>query len=370
MQRGTTNDCYAPEIGWELGGSAGRVELRADKTSQETIGAHPSHSFVDGVEAECLVDGRLAIYHPTAPLKRRGGIEIIPGKQGLWTYRYLRCRAGDKVPMQVMSWQRAEVVIAPPGLAKLTSSLASPHRVEPERRLWSALYGDLSPLPDMPPVLDQLVRYHRDAIVRSAAVGDDFGNVTGYQDRVPHGAAFGMNRLNHGAPIFQSGWRSGDRRLTETALLWCDNFFDQSIWWGEPAPGGTRYNNRARFAPTPNKDYMWRSDTSVSFCTKGYDCFWLAWEETGDPRMLEAFRAQAAYAAKSGPRQSPANAATSATCATSSAFTATPASGSTSMRRCACFANSAPSFPPATCSIRAASRWIPTRRSSTRTSAA
>ena len=43
---------------------------------------------------------------------------------------------------------------------------------------------------------------------------------------------------------------------------------------------------------------MWRSDSSVNFCTKGYDCFWLAWEETGDPRMLEAFRAQTAYAAQ------------------------------------------------------------------------
>ena len=62
--------------------------------------------------------------------------------------------------------------------------------------------------------------------------------------------------------------------------------------WGEPETGGTRYNNRAVSETPPTKDYMWRSDTSVNFCTKGYDCFWLAWEETGDPRMLEAFRAQ------------------------------------------------------------------------------
>ncbi len=297
-QRATTNDCYAPELGWELGGSAKRVELRADKTSRATNGAQLRHSFAAGLEATCLVDGQLAIYHPTAPLKRRGEIEIIPGKKDSWTYRYLRCRTEDKVPMQPRSWQRAEVVIAPPGLAKLTSSLASPHRVEPEQKLWSALYGDREPLAGLPPMLAELVRYHHQAIVRSAVVGDDFGNVTVYNDGAPHGAAFGMNRLNHGVPIFQSGWHSGDRRLTEAVLLWCDNFFDQSIWWGELAPGGTRYNNLARFAPTPGKEYMWRSDTSVSFCTKGYDCFWLAWEETGDPRMLEAYRAQVAYAAK------------------------------------------------------------------------
>ncbi len=105
--------------------------------------------------------------------------------------------------------------------------------MEVEAKLWSALYGDRAPLPGLPPVLEALVRYHRDAIVCSAAVGDDFGNVTAYSDGSAHGGAFGMNRLNHGAAIFEAGWRSHDRRLTETALLWCDNFYDQSIWWGE-----------------------------------------------------------------------------------------------------------------------------------------
>ena len=101
--------------------------------------------------------------------------------------------------------------------------------------------------------------------------------MTGYADSVPHGGAFGMNRLNHCAAIFEEGWRSGDRRLLETAVLWCDNFFDQTIWWGEKERGGTRYNNIVAMNKTPpTKDYMWRSDSSVNFCTKGYDAFWLA----------------------------------------------------------------------------------------------
>jgi hypothetical protein len=199
--------------------------------------------------------------------------------------------------MQPFSWQRAEIVIAPPTLAKLTSSLTSPHRVASDHKVWSELYGRLEPLPNLPPSLDALARYHRDAIVHSVAVGDEFGNVTGYDAGSMHGGNFGMNRLNHGAAIFEGGWRDNDRRLTETALLWCDNFYDQTIWWGEPQRGGTRYNNRARSENTaPDPNYMWRSDSSVTFCTKGYDCFWLAWEETGDPRMLEALRAQTAYA--------------------------------------------------------------------------
>ena len=299
LQCGSTNDIFAPELGWELATPAKSVRLRSGESLTSAADKPLRHSFAEGGEATCLLDDWLSVYHPTAPLKRRGGVEIVPGTNGFWTYRYLRCRAEDKVPMQLKSWQRAEMVIAPPALAKLTSSLTSAHQVEPGRKLWSALYGDLDPLSGLPPVLNELVRYHRDAVVRSAAVGDDFGNITSYSDSSAHGASFGMNRLNHGGAIFETGWRSGDRRLTEAGLLWCDNFHDQSIWWGEPEPGGTRYVNIVAMNRTPpTRDYMWRSDDSVNFCTKGYDCFWLAWEETGDPRMMDALRVQTAYAAQ------------------------------------------------------------------------
>jgi hypothetical protein len=299
VQRGTTNDVFAPELGWELVTPARNVTLCSGESLSLATDKPLRHSFTDGSEATCLLDDQLSVYHPTAPPKRRGGVELVPGENGIWNYRYVRCRAEDKVPMQLMSWQRAEIVIAPTALARLTSSLSSPHRVQVEAKLWSALYGNRAPLPGLPPVLEALVRYHHDAIACSAAVGDDFGNVTGYSDGSAHGGIFGMNRLNHGAAIFEGGWRSNDRRLTETALLWCDNFYDQSIWWGAEQRGGTRYNNIVAMNQTPpTRDYMWRSDTSVNFCTKGYDCFWPAWEETGDPRMLEALRAQTAYAAQ------------------------------------------------------------------------
>ena len=47
----------------------------------------------------------------------------------------------------------------------------------------------------------------------------------------------------------------------------------------------------------PDTAYMWRSNSAVSFCTKGYDAFFYAYEQTGDPRMKEALDAQTAYAA-------------------------------------------------------------------------
>jgi hypothetical protein len=298
LQRGNTNDNYAPDLGWELVTAAKGVGLQSGDKLRVANNKPLQHSFADGAEATCRFENRLSIYHPTAPLKRRGGFEVVPNGEGVWTYRYVRCKPEDKVPMQPFSWQRAEMVIAPPGLAKLTSSLTSPHRVEVETQLWSALYDRVAALPSLPPTLEAVARYHRDAIIHSVAVGDEFGNVTEFTDGSLHGGNFGMNRLNHGAAIFEGGWRNNDRRLTETGLLWCDNFYDQTIWWGEPQRGGTRYNNWKRFKPVPTETYMWRSDSSVSFCTKGYDCFWLAWEETGDPRMFDAYQAQTDYVAK------------------------------------------------------------------------
>lgn len=299
IQRVNTNGHFAPDLGWELRTSARRVRLESSNQSQTIAGDARFHSFTNGLDATTAFDEQLAVYHPAAPLKRRGEVEILPAEGSSWTYRYYRCRTTDRVPMQLMALQRVEIVLAPPSLARLTPSLSSPHRVEIGPALWSALYGELGALPSLPAPFPALLQYHRDAVVRSAAVGDDFGNVTGFYDNLAHGIGFGMNRLNHGVAIFEDGWRTQDRRLTETALLWCENFHDQTIWWGEPARGGTRYNNIVALKQTPpTPDYMWRSDSAVHFCTKGYDCFWLAWEETGDPRMKEALDAQVAYASE------------------------------------------------------------------------
>jgi len=65
--------------------------------------------------------------------------------------------------------------------------------------------------------------------------------------------------------------------------------------------GGTRYNNLRAMNRTPPDDdrhFMWRSNNSVDFCTKGYSSFLLAYEQTGDPRMREALDAQVNYASR------------------------------------------------------------------------
>jgi hypothetical protein len=147
-----------------------------------------------------------------------------------------------------------------------------------------------------------------------------------------------MNRLNHCAPIFEEGYRSGDAHLLQTAVLWCENFYDQSIWWGPGETGGTRYNNVVAMGQKPpdnDQTYMWRSTNSVSFCTKGYDAFFYAWEETGDPRMKQALEA------------------------ISSDFIILQANQAISRKRNVCSAIYEHSFLPATCSPKAA---IPSAR--------
>jgi len=296
LQRNESGDGHVPDFGWEVSTGSSSTLLRGD--GGEGV---QSHSFVDGKTCTLFLEnGGYRIYHPTAPFKRRGQAEIHEKDDKESTYRYWRCKADEQVPMQQAAWRRAEIVIAPANMATLTASLESPHVTRVDGRLWDELYGTGTPLNLKEfPELDKLLRYHRDAIVCSMAHGDDWGNVTSYSDAKTTGAIYGMNRLNHCPAIFEEGYRSGDRRLLETAVLWCDNFFDQSIWWGEGATGGTRYNNvSASTGIPPDREYMWRSNNSVHFCTKGYDNFFMAYEQTGDQRMLEALRTQMDYAAE------------------------------------------------------------------------
>ena len=303
VQRNLAGDGWAPELAWEIRGALLPARLQSAGGDAEVTAAGQVHSFTDGADCSAIVaGGGLQLYHPAAPLKRRGAAAATAEPGGRLRYRYTRCRAEDGVPMQQAAWQRAEFVVSPTSQGRLTAALRSPHAVRVDWRFWDLLYRTGRPLDTgRTPVLGDLLRYHRNAVVRSMAHGDDWGNVTAYSDDRQTGDVFGMNRLNHCPPIFEEAYRSGDERLLETALLWCDNLHDQSIWWGPDGTGGTRYNNLRAMGQTPPNDdqsYMWRSNSAVNFCTKGYDAFLPAYEETGDPRLLEALEAQVRYAAE------------------------------------------------------------------------
>lgn len=302
LQRTMAGDAYAPELGWEIRSTsaANRLEPRGPLGKSEE--SPLTHSFVTGIPSVFrFQEEQFRIEHPAAPFQKRGHVEIRKDASG-FVYRYLRCTPKDKVPMQQTAWRRAEVVIAPAKLAPLTPLLEYAHEEQVSWRLWDELYETDEPLDlSRQPELAQLLNYHHDAIVHSIAHGDDWGNITGYNDGSMTGPPFGMNRLNHAPAIFEEAWRSGNGKLRDVAVNWCDNFHDLSIWWGAEGFGGTRYNNLRAMNQKPLGDdnhFMWRSNTAVDFCTKGYCSFLLAYEETGDPQLYEALEAQVRYASQ------------------------------------------------------------------------
>lgn len=123
------------------------------------------------------------------------------------------------------------------------------------------------------PSLRALAEFHRDATVACAATGDDWGNLTTFDAALQRGGVNGMNRLNHCPAIFFEAMRTGDHQLQQTALAWCDNYYDLSIWWGPEGMGGTRYNN-VRAATRRRRTTIARScgdrTTRSIFARKGF----------------------------------------------------------------------------------------------------
>ncbi|GMW03778.1 MAG: hypothetical protein AMXMBFR84_49120 [Candidatus Hydrogenedentota bacterium] len=271
VQRLGTGDSSAPDLGWQL---------HVNK-SIEPI----NHAFANGVPLELKIpDSSCRLVFPFAAQYRKGHVQTMAAPVGSGV-SYLRCTEADGVPMQEASWRSASFALV------CTASADSTH-VSAEA--FDAIYQcgmDTSLV--LYPELTALRAYFRHGITNSRLMGDDFGNVTAFS----HGGGVstgGMNRLNHCPAIFEEYFRSGNPALRDTAVEWCVNMYDLSIWWGDtPDCGGTRYNNA--FKDDPN--FMWRKNgESVTFCTKGYDAFFYAYEETGDPRMAVALRNQVDYA--------------------------------------------------------------------------
>ncbi len=288
LQSKAPSDRYAPIFGWTV---TGQVPFAASSSDVE---------FTTG-------DGEWRIQLPTHSGYRRGQARV----QTDGAFEYLRVGPADHdVPWQPWSWRTAEITLAPSKHGRwnrLLEHICSYRQVDPP--VASAYQGQtamgnvdaIAPTGQaIPGFLSALHQYTQQAIQRSAAIGDDMGNVTSFSDGRDHGGVFGMNRLNHCPAIFQWSRIHSVTSLRETALLWCVNMHDLSIWWGhDQHHGGTRYNNSIAAGKTEHRDddqFMWRTNDASTFCTKGFDAFYLAYEETGDPRFLHSLNSQIKYA--------------------------------------------------------------------------
>ncbi len=293
VQKQSDGDGYAPDLGWNihLPGAAQLIENPHWKEESGEAG-----SFAQG--KDWWVKGEaFRLTFPDAHFWKRGNINVAVTTEGS-DIIYWRCHAADNVPHQEAAWRTAAFAVTPYSGTLWSPMLEPVQMVFLSPEVYDPLYHSGSrPNLDLYPDVRDTMNVHDTAMSKPPLMGDDFGNVT----TLPGGGAFGMNRLNHCPAFLREYYRSGNAGLRETALWWCDNFYNLSVWWGEHREGefgGTRYNNVSASEKKHTEDttFMWRSNSAVHFCTKGYDTFFQAYEETGDPRMAVALHWQVAYA--------------------------------------------------------------------------
>src|SRR5262249_20458673 len=122
LQRNLPGDAYAPDLGWQIESQAspGRWQ-RGNRDAARTQLPLRHHFAERAASVFFCAQPRYRLYHPAAPFKQRGHVEVRPAGDRGFVYRYLRCTADEKVPMQQATWRRAEVVLAPAALAPLTA---------------------------------------------------------------------------------------------------------------------------------------------------------------------------------------------------------------------------------------------------------
>jgi hypothetical protein len=252
----------------------------------DPLGKHP-----ELVAALQLTDGTtLSAANPLALRQHRGTLENSASPAGL-SVRFSRLEpvAQERQNLQLQEGMWREIVVRlQPGLPEqLAQAIDQPLVAHANWRAYDAVYRTGPPLQVKSPVLQRLVEKYIAALVSLSMSGDDWGSLGG------------LERYNHCGYIWEDVFRTGDPRLRRVALDYTENYHNFSVNWG-PNPdhyGGGRYPPDTRTQPWPGS-FRTRHNDAVTFCTKGYHGFWLAYEETGDPRYRHAAEAQAGWAAK------------------------------------------------------------------------
>ncbi len=291
--RHLTGNGWTPDFGFELSAPQARAVRVPGQAVHflalpvgEPLGKHP-----DLIPALQLADGTpVALANPLALRQHRGTLAATD-RDGTVTLRFSRlepvAQELQNLQHQEGMWQQLSVVLQPGSPEQLATALDQPLTTVVDWRAYDAVYHTGPPLGVEHPLLKQLVEKYVTSIRSLPLLGDDLGSLGG------------LERYNHCQYLWEDFFRSGDQALRRVALEYSENYQDYSVYWGPNADyyGGGRYPANDQTRPWPGS-FRTRFNNAVTFCTKGYHSFWLAYEETGDPRFRYAAEQQAEWSAK------------------------------------------------------------------------
>ena len=298
---------WTPDFGFEFAAS-GITPVRVPGKPVHFLSLDTESRFADNPQlvASCrLANGAaVAMANPLALRQHRGTFEAQAGAAGQIVIRSARIepvkQEKNRLMIQDGQWRIAEIIIQPGSPDELAHAIDCPLVAHADWRAYDGVYHTGSPLRLESPVLKDLVEHYVHYLQRLSIDGDDWGNMTFYNPVSDKAAINSFVRFNHCQYVWEDYFRSGDPRLLVVARDWSENYRNLSVYWGHIAKhfGGSRRGRALRKEPgSPHGPgtYMVRYDYAQGFVTKGYRNFWLAFEETGDPRFKHAAEAQAKW---------------------------------------------------------------------------
>ncbi len=306
LQSRLGQNAWTPDFGFEF--SAASADAPAGKPVH-FLGLDARSKFAD--HPELLIGAKLAdattvaLANPLALRQHRGTLELR--RQGAGVHiRFGRLepvtKENDQLMIQDGQWRVAQVMIAPGKAADLAAAIDEPTRACAHWTAYDAVYHTGAPAEPKNPLLRSLADRYIQYLQRISIDGDDWGNMTSYDPVTDKAPINSMVRYNHCQYVWEDYFRSGDPRLLRIARDWSENYRNLSVYWGrlERYFGGSRRGRAYRDDPKKGAgpgSYMVRFEYTSDYVTKGYHNFWLAYEETGDPRFKEAAEVQARWSA-------------------------------------------------------------------------
>ncbi|MGI5818852.1 MAG: hypothetical protein ACOX9R_12230 [Armatimonadota bacterium] len=295
LQHGHQGDIWTPDFGFELSAPGATADAEQSVAHFLPIGA--AAAFADHPELVAgltLADGGLlSVSNPLALRQTRGTLSAEANAAGV----VVRSNRNEPVEdleteglmIQEGQWRVSQLLLAPAPADEMARRCDSPVRAHAHWSLYDAVYHTGPPLEAETPLVMRTAERYIQKLQEMSRSGDDWGTMST------------SVRLNHCRYMWEDYFRSGDARLLDMARDWSENYRNFTIYWGhkEESWGGGRRGSAWRDRSTlgPGSFIVRFVDVTPGWLTKGFASFWLAYEETGDPRFREAAEAQARFGA-------------------------------------------------------------------------